>query len=129
MTGLKLNFHGLLGWQFMPDEIVTGFDATVQCALVCLATEKGSNKQVPDFGTNLLAAGIYGLMTDLTMTKHQANFAAAATQVVINNNTPDSSMIGNMYLQPEVFSPPRVSFEAAFISAQQEQRGIILTVN
>jgi len=129
MTGLKLTFNGLLGWQFLPDEIVSGFDATVQCALVCLATEKGSNKQVPDFGTNLLAAGLYGLMTALGTTKHQANFAAAATQTVINNNTTDDSTIGNMYLQPETFNPPNVSFEAAFISSKQEQRGIILAAN
>jgi hypothetical protein len=129
MTGLRLQFDGLQGWHLLPGEAVSGFDASVQCALVGLGTDKGSNLLVPDFGTDLLAAGLFGLLSDITNTQHLANFAAAETKEVINNNTEDGTEISNLYLQPEVFAPPFISFSASMVSTKRETRGIVLTAN
>lgn len=129
MTGLRLQFDGLQGWHLHPSETVTGFDASVQCALVGLGTEKGSNLLVPEFGTDLLASGLFGLLSDLNNTQHLANFAAAETKEVINNNTDDDTEIGNLYLQPDVFAPPFISFAASMVSTKGVTRGIVLSAN
>lgn len=127
MKGLALQFNGLVGWELFPDRIAVGFDATVQCALVGLATSRGENKAVPEFGTDLLRNGLLGLMTDLNTTRHLANFAAAVTKETINEHTTDGSTLQNVFLEPEAFSPPSITFNATLISDNNEQRGVLLT--
>lgn len=127
MTDLALQFNGLLGWQFMPDQAVSGFDATVQTALVNLAQERGASKMHPDSGTDLLRQGLFGLMVDINTTRHAANFAAAETQEFVNNNTPQGQRISSLYLQPENFAPPLLSLNAMMVSTNNEERGTLLT--
>lgn len=124
-----MQFDGLQGWRLLAGDVVSGFDASVQCALVGLATEKGSNRLVPAFGTDLLAAGLFGLLSDINTTHHAANFAAAETKEVINDFTEDATAISSLYLQPEVFAPPTISFSVSLVSENQETRGILLPAN
>ena len=129
MTGMKLQFDGLTGWRLLPGEVVSGFEATVQVALVVLGTVRGDNRVLPDAGTDLLIAGVTGLMSDLQSTKHQANFAAAETLELINNNTTDGTGLSGVWLEVQDFAPPSVAFNAAFRSETQEQIGITLSVS
>lgn len=127
MTDLALQFHGVLGWQLLPDQAVSGFDATVQGALVNMAQEKGASRMHPDAGTDLLKQGLFGLMTDINACRHAANFAAAETREFVNNNTPQDQLISALYLQPETFAPPILTLNAMLVSTKQETRGILLT--
>lgn len=127
MNGIRMIFHGMTGWDLLPDEEVSGFESTVQCALVNMAMQRGSSRMHPEAGTDLLAQGVYGLLTDLNTTKHAANFAAAETREFINGNTASGPKMSNLFLQPSVFAPPRLELNAVFISDSQEQIGILLT--
>lgn len=126
MTGLALTFDDLLGWTLEPSQVRSGFDATVQCALVNIGSERGASLMHPEAGTTLLRAGVGGLMTDLTTTRHLCNFAAADTREFINKHTTDGTGLSGLYLQPEVFAPPQLTLNVVMVSASQEERGVLL---
>ena len=125
MTGMALQFDGLLGWQLL-GSTVSGFDATVQCCLVNLAADRGTSKLLPESGTLLLRNGVFGLLTDLNTTRHQCNFAAAETRELVNEFTTDQTGVAALYLQPEEFDPPRLTLNAFMVSELQEERGTLL---
>lgn len=126
MTGLKMTFNGLRGWTLEAGETVTGFDASVQCALVHIGTVRGSGIIFPDYGTDLLKSGLLGLITDLASARHLANFAAAETREFINARTDDGSGIVSLFLQPSQLEPPVLHLNTMMVSETQEERGIIL---
>lgn len=127
MNGIAIVFKGVLGWELQPDVLVSGFDSTVQCAMVNMALQRGASRMHPEAGTNLLSQGVYGLLTDVNTTKHAANFAAAESKEFVNGATLDGPKLSNLFLQPAVFQPPYLALNAVFVSDTQEQRGILLT--
>jgi hypothetical protein len=127
MTGLALQFNGLTGWQLFPGLTTTGMDATVQNALVLIATPRGGSIIDPTQGSTLLSAGLYGLMASPTAAQHQANFAAAEVKEAVNDSTSDGTGLSDLYLQLSALNPPAVYFNALFISTTQEQRGLTIS--
>jgi hypothetical protein len=57
-------------------KLVTGFNATVQNALVCAGTIEGSDPLFPTRGTTLLPDGTGGKMVNLSLAQTRANIAA-----------------------------------------------------
>lgn len=125
MKSLKLQFNGLQGWQLLAEE-VNGLVASAQVALANFACLRGENPFSPDAGTDLLQAGVSGLITDPMSAKHQANFAAAETREMINNNTPGDTALSFVALELVQLAPPRLDLNAVFQLAD-EQYGVSLT--
>jgi hypothetical protein len=75
VKGLKLNFDPE-GASISLNEIVEGFDAVVQNALVVIGTSQGSDKMLPDKGTKLLEYGVKAMIINRISAIHAANFAS-----------------------------------------------------
>jgi hypothetical protein len=78
MEGIKINF--LNGDIFIsPDEKVTGFDATIQNALVNIGTRKGTDRTYPSKGTSILKRAVEGKIVGLNVANHESQIAAIDT--------------------------------------------------
>ena len=128
MTGLKLQFNGFRAWALDLTEPVTTFDATVQCCLVNMGVPRDAQRFTTDAGTDLFRQGVMGLLSDLQMTRHQLNFAAAETMELINGATPEGEEnIDVLQMQVSLFNPPDLHINIFAVSSLGEQRGTSLT--
>ena len=84
-----MTFNGLASVNWGAE--VSGVDLLKQKVICCMMTRRGSDKLVPDRGTNLdanlMGAGAY----DLLSIQHELNFAAVKTRRDINAAAPDAA--------------------------------------
>jgi hypothetical protein len=78
VKGIRINFDEQ-GPRFDLEEPVSGFDATVQNALVNTGTDRGSDRLFEDRGTDLKRDSADGKMATLAWANHTSNFAALRT--------------------------------------------------
>lgn len=90
MNSLKINF-GRGGAEMKFDETVAEFDATIQAALVNIATDRGSATAHPARGTNLLREAVSGRLVGEQAAQHAVNFAAIDTLFFVRENEPIDS--------------------------------------
>ena len=125
MTGIKLNLDSdVPSLDFT--NTVTGFDATVQNAMVNLGTLIGSDSLFPDRGTHLLQDAVSGGMINLQWANIYANFAALRTMVFSkNNNTPGNTAgLQTLSLKASVFNLNRLQLFVQATCVDGSTRGI-----
>ena len=127
MEGLLLTFNGLTGWKLEPGKLATGFQSTVQCALVNVTTQIGTNTVFPKAGTTLLQQGAVGLILDLPAARHACNFAAAEARSFVNSYTDDSTIqIDQFNIQPVTHYAGRLDLELRLESTAHVVYGNLL---
>jgi hypothetical protein len=77
MTGVQINFPVGSPPVFDYTTVATGFNTTIQNALVCLGTALGSDQIFTSRGTSLLADANQGGLTDINAANQAASFAAS----------------------------------------------------
>lgn len=119
MKSLKINFNGADGTVFDLVEVVEGFNCTIQNALVNIGTRRGSDRLMSEKGTDLLKAGIQGVLVDLNAANHASNFAALATlSFTTSVERPDSEeTLAALVLQPSFFDGRLLQVDAQFTSS------------
>lgn len=97
--GIKIKFHNEYNTDYTPsnkDEYwslpdfdwsteLSGFNETVQTALIDTLTEQGSDKAHPYRGTTFQSEAYEGAVVDKNDLVHSANFAAETVRTYINN--------------------------------------------
>lgn len=128
MQSLRITFDKLTGWTLHPDELVTGFEDTVQQALVLSTTQRGTMEAFPEAGTNLLQQGALGLLLDLPSARHACNFAAAETQEFVNGFVEDPALsIDQFNMQPVTLGNGALQLELRLVSPAGVAYGLLLT--
>jgi hypothetical protein len=78
MEGIKINFFN--GEIYIePTEKVSGFDATVQNALVNIGTRVGTDRTYPTKGTSILKSAVEGKIVGLNVANHETQAASIDT--------------------------------------------------
>lgn len=118
--GIKINFDDF-GAQLSLDEEVSGFDASVQCALVNVGTIAGTDIVYPNKGTNLLTKANKGSLITDTSAQHAANFAALTTEFFYKTleegtETRDNDSINELNLTLVEFNSVSATFAADITS-------------
>ncbi len=90
MIGLKVKFDKD-GASLLTDEQVEDTDATIQAALINIATPVGSDPAHPERGTDLLRRAASGAIVSPQEAAHAANFAAVDTLFFVRENEPAAS--------------------------------------
>jgi hypothetical protein len=96
---------------------VTGFDATVQNALVNIATQAGSDKIYSDKGTNLLKHAVTGKIVGFNDANHEAQIAALATLFFSRDQdtgAPSTERLGSIAMSPVTYTEGTLTISAAF---------------
>jgi hypothetical protein len=128
MDSLRITFDKLNGWTLHPDELVSGFEEIVQCALVLSTTQRGTIETFPVAGTNLLQQGALGLLLDLSSARHACNFAAAETKEFVNNAVADNTLnIDQFNMQPVTLANGELQLELRLVSTTGVVYGLLLT--
>jgi hypothetical protein len=86
MKSICIDFASLDGPKLDLTKITSGFAATVQCALVNVGTDRGSDPVFPERGTDLKIDGARGKMATRTWSTQTANFAALRTLTFVQQN-------------------------------------------
>ena len=128
MNGVGLTF-GQRGPSFdLSGNLVTGFAATVQNALVCTGTIQGSDPLFPARGTTLLPDGLGGKLVNLSLAQTRANLAALAvldfiqTTDVVQNTDP----LQDYQLQCQTLSNQTLGIAVMATSTSGETLGIVI---
>lgn len=128
MQSLKITFTESGVWDLHFDALVTGFEDTVQCALVNATTQRGTVPAFPEAGTNLLQQGMLGLILDLPTARHSCNFAAAETAEFVNAFVDDKDLaIGQFNMQPVALGNGMLQLELRLVSTTRITYGILLS--
>jgi hypothetical protein len=101
---------------------VTGFQATVQRALLNLMVTKGSDPIFPLRGTDLLTRALGGTLLNLRAAEHAGNFASSDTLFFGRQNdlTDSSVKMAAIQLSVASLSLNLLDLEAAFLSISGE---------
>lgn len=127
---------------------LSGFETTVQSALIDLGTKKGSNKYFPERGNDFEEEAASGFFVETVQLQHSANFMALDTKTFINQNIRNIQMIApsiiedadaqaafeagtpsiqTLSLTPSLLGPTSVVLQSVFVSSDEEQIGQELT--
>jgi hypothetical protein len=116
MEGIKVNF--LNGEIYIePGEKVTGFDATIQNALVNIGTRRGTDRTYSEKGTNILKRAVEGKIVGLNVANHETQLAAIDTLFFsreYETSTDLSIRLGNVYMDTLSYDNGRLKINSAF---------------
>jgi len=106
---------------------VTGFDATIQAAMVNMATHKGSDDTYPTRGTDILKRAVSGLLINDREAMHTANFAAVDTVFFVRANEPQASgeKLSQITTDPIIQDTTHLTLNLQFLSEQGRVVGVI----
>lgn len=131
MRGLKINFDkGQISID--TNACVTNFDATVQNALVNIATRKGTDRIFPDKGTSILKNAVAGVIVGMNDANHEAQAAAIHTLFFSRkwDTTGDNTLkLGSVKMRPITYDGRTLVINAAFTDvAKTRTVGTITTL-
>lgn len=116
MKGLKVNFNSD-GITIDTEASVDGLEATIQNALLNIATRKGTDKVFPNKGTDLLHSAVTGKIVGINDANHVSQFAALDTLFFIRQfdiTQPSNTRIGKIFMQPVSYNGHRLLINATF---------------
>jgi|JI8StandDraft_1071087.scaffolds.fasta_scaffold385024_2 hypothetical protein len=116
MEGIKINFlNGEI--HIEPTEKVTGFDATVQNALVNIGTRQGTDRTYPTKGTTILKSATEGKIVGLNVANHEAQIAALDTLFFsreYETSTDLSVKLGKVFMDELSYDNTKLRINSAF---------------
>jgi hypothetical protein len=116
MEGLKINFlNGDI--HIEPTEKVTGFDATIQNALVNIGTRNGTDRIYPTKGTTILKSAVEGKIVGLNVANHEAQSAAIDTLFFsreYETSTDLSIRLGKVFMSTLSYDGRKLRINSAF---------------
>ena len=134
MNGLALKFStdGKTGAIITQTE-VSGFAATVQDALVNVATRAGSDPVFPDKGTSVQLDAASGALISVSSAQHSANYAASDTVFFLRefpdtNDPTNANGLAAMKLVAPDFNGESLDLNAQLTSIGGAVVGILATV-
>lgn len=116
MKGLKIIFNTTES-VIDTTSYVEGFDASIQNALVNIATQAGTDNIYEDKGTSLLKVAAMGKIVGFTDATHEAQIAALSTLFFSRDKDAaeaDTNRIGKIDLQPVEYTNNSLKITAAF---------------
>lgn len=116
MRGIKINFSDGVA-VIDPTAHVAGFDATVQNALVNIATRNGTDRIYADKGTSILARAVEGKIVGMNEANHQAQLAALDTLYFSRKHetSADSKIkLGAVAMKPVTYDGDSLKLNVAF---------------
>ena len=116
MKGIKVILSST-GCTINPDASVSGFDATIQNALVNIATRAGTDHAFSDKGTALLSNAVAGKIAGLNDANHESQLAALQTLFFSRaQDTAEANdiRIGKIDMSPATFDGKILRVDAAF---------------
>jgi len=128
MNGIALVF-GTEGPYFdLSGNLVTGFNATVQNALVCAGTNQGSDPLFPTRGTTLLADGTSGKMVNLGLAQTRANIAALNVLSFIQStdSAQNADMLQDIQFQCQTIKDQNLAIAVKATSTTGKTVGIVI---
>lgn len=120
MNGIGLIFTSA-GAYFQFDRRISGFPATVQNALVNVATRKGSDPCFSERGTDLQLDGVRGRMVNPSSAQQSADFAALHTTAFSRMSGGDA--LQRFHLKVQGLAGSRVMLEIAAEGANGDTVG------
>jgi hypothetical protein len=121
MEGIKVNF--LNGEIYIePNEKITGFDATVQNALVNIGTRRGTDKIYPGKGTNILKSAVEGKIVGLNVANHESQIAALNTLFFSREYETSADLnirLGKVFMDPLSYDGAKLRINSAFTNFPQ----------
>jgi hypothetical protein len=121
MEGIKLNF--LNGEIYIePSEKVSGFDATVQNALVNIGTRNGTDKIYPDKGTTILKSAVEGKIVGLNVANQESQLAAVDTLFFSREYETSADLnvrLGKVFMDPLSYDGAKLRINSAFTNFSQ----------
>lgn len=129
MTGIKIQFNGRQS-EILPDQTVSGFDATVQNSMVCVGTVAGSDRMFPAKGTNLLPSALQGRLINRQLAIHETNYASVDTLFFINETDAEGAeeRLAAVALQILNMTTEELQLEAQFTSSLGKTVGLLTTL-
>jgi hypothetical protein len=150
--GIKIHFppsknHSALDFAEIDFDFTTylsGFETTVQSALIDVGTRRGTNTYYPDRGNDFEVEAAQGYFIETTTLQHAANFLALDTRSFINRNinsikdqstaiitdtelqqkyVDNNPIIQTLTLVPSQIGPATVVLQSEFESENGEQIG------
>lgn len=117
-SATEILFHKDGAIELLTDGRVSGFQATVQRALVNLLVVQEKDPIFPDRGTDLLARALGGSLLNIRAAEHAGNFAASDTLHFgrINDLTDRGDKLADLQLSVATLSLNVLDLEAAFLS-------------
>jgi tetrahydromethanopterin S-methyltransferase subunit F len=129
MNGLGLIFGSGGPYFDLSGKLVTGFNATVQNALVCAGTIEGSDPLFPTRGTTLLADGTNGRMVNLGLAQTRANLAALGVlEFIQSNDVPQNAdVLQDIQFKCQSIKDQGLSISVMATSTTGQTVGIVIT--
>jgi hypothetical protein len=116
MEGIKINFFN--GEIYIePTEKVSGFDATIQNALVNIGTRVGTDRTYPTKGTAILKSAVEGKIVGLNVANHETQAAAIDTLFFsreYETSTDLSIRLGQVFMDTLSYDGIKLSINSAF---------------
>jgi hypothetical protein len=108
--------------------LVIGFNATVQNALVCAGTIQGSDPLFPTRGTTLLPDGTSGKMVNLSMAQTRANIAAlnVLNFIQANDNPNNADVLQSLQFQCQSIENQGLAIAVMATSTDGTTLGIVI---
>jgi len=130
MTGFLIDFSSGKKAELHLGRRVSGYDMSIQNALVLLGTSKGSDKAFPTKGTGLFSAATRGLLIDGQAAIHQAQFAAIDVLFFSREFEPATALekIQEIRLTPSTINNDSIYLQAQFTSTLGDVRGTTIAV-
>lgn len=130
MTGLKINMsNGIVG--ISTTESVDGFTASIQNAMVNIATRKGTARIYPDQGTSLLSEAVSGKIVGINDANHASQLAALDTLFFVRSGDTydtEENKVGEIVMQPITYDGNLLRISATFINTPKT-RSVGVTTN
>lgn len=129
MRSLKIAFRNS-GPVFDFGTFNSGFDGTVQNALVNVGTNQGTDPLYPDRGTTLAKDAAQGRMVNSVWAAHTTNFAALSTLSFIQKTEAqdDLDRLQDFQLEIELLQSQQVKLNVFAKSSLGETRGLKVTI-
>jgi hypothetical protein len=116
MEGIKVNF--LNGEIYIdPSDKITGFDATIQNALVNIGTRQSTDRIYPSKGTTILKNAVEGKIVGLNVSNHEAQLAAIETLFFsreYETSTDLSIKLGKVFMDTLSYDGNKLRINSAF---------------
>ena len=116
MKGIKISFNN--GEALIDtDNYVENFDATVQNALVNIATRAGTDRIYADKGTSILSRAVAGKIVGMNEANHQSQLAALDTLYFSRKHetsTDSSVKLGAVAMKPVTYDGASLKLNVAF---------------
>lgn len=112
-------------------EEVTGRYATIQAALINMATAAGSDNAFPSRGTTLLRQAVSGALISEQEAMHAANFAAIDTVFFVRENEDSDTTddrLDTIVTSPFFLSPQALQVDLQFLFLSGEEIGVLTTL-